>query len=182
MTPSEMQPLSRRCFFAAAGLTAAAGLAGADEPTPTSADLPRAELLSDGDVKTYLLVFHTGQEVMKGLVAFARKHKLTAGRLTGIGAIRDAVIGYFEPEKKAYLRLHEKEQLEVLSLTGNLALDNDVPFFHIHVALGRRDGSARGGHLFEATARPTLELVLTKYRKTIRRKIDTESGAELLDI
>ena len=84
MTPSETRPLSRRYFFAAVGLTAAAGLAGADEPTPTSADLPRTELLSDGDVKTYLLVFHTGQEVMKGLVAVARKHKLTAGHLTGI--------------------------------------------------------------------------------------------------
>jgi predicted DNA-binding protein with PD1-like motif len=173
--------MTRRCFFAAAGLTTA-GVAGASEPVLPDTDLPRAELLAEDPVKTYLLVFHTGQEVMKGLVAFARTHKLTAGHLTGIGAIRDAVIGYFEPQKKTYLRLHEKEQLEVLSLTGNLALDNDEPFFHIHVALGRRDGSARGGHLFEATVRPTLELVLTAYRKTVRRKTDPESGAELLDI
>src|SRR5262245_49026453 len=134
-TPS----MTRRCFFAAAGLTAA-GAAGVGEPAAGGADLPRAELLGDGAVRTYLLVFHTGQEVMSGLRAFARKHKLTAGHVTGIGAVRDAVIGYFDPEKKVYLRLHEKEQLEVLSLTGNLALDNDGPFFHVHVALGRRDG------------------------------------------
>jgi predicted DNA-binding protein with PD1-like motif len=181
MNSPETLPMTRRCFFASAGLTAA-GAVGANEPETATEDMPRVELLGDGEAKTFLLVFHTGQKVMRGLVAFAREQKLTAGQLTGIGAVRDAVVGYFEPEKKSYLRLHEKEQMEVLSLTGNLAMDKDVPFLHIHVALGRRDGSARGGHLFEMTARPTVELILTAYRKTIRRKTDLESGAELLDI
>jgi uncharacterized protein len=148
--------MTRRCFFAAAGLAAAApAVAGAGKSSADTASLPKAALLSDGDAKTYLLVFRTGQEVMQGLLAFAKKHKLVAGHLTGIGAISDAVIGYFDPQKKAYLRNHEKGQAEVLSLTGNLALDDNEPFFHVHVALGLRDGAARGGHLFEATVRPT---------------------------
>ena len=173
--------MTRRCFFATAGLGLAAGAAGAGEPAAGSNDLPRAALLSDGDIKTYLLVFHTGQEVMKGLLAFARKHKLVAGHLTGIGAVSDAVIGYFDPQTKTYLRHHEKGQAEVLSLTGNLALYENQPFFHVHVALGERDGSARGGHLFEMTVRPTVELVLTTYPRPVRRKIDPETGLPLLD-
>jgi predicted DNA-binding protein with PD1-like motif len=173
--------MTRRCFFAAAGLSVVAGAAGARESAAETADLPKATLLSDGDAKTYLLVFRTGQEVMQGLLAFAKKHKLVAGHLTGIGAISDAVIGYFDPQKKAYLRNHEKGQAEVLSLTGNLALDDNEPFFHVHVALGLRDGSARGGHLFEATVRPTVELVLTTYPRTVLRKIDPETGLPLLD-
>jgi predicted DNA-binding protein with PD1-like motif len=173
--------MTRRCFFAAAGLGAAASAVRAAEPAAETADLPKAELLRDGDATTYLLVFHTGQEVMKGLLAFARKHKLIAGHLTGIGAISDSVIGYFDPERKTYLRLHEKGQHEVLSLTGNLALYNNAPFFHVHVALGLRDGRTRGGHLFEATVRPTVELVLTTYPKGVRRKIDPEWGLPLLD-
>jgi uncharacterized protein len=59
-------------------------------------------------------------------------------------------------------------------------VDNE-PFFHVHVALGGRDGSARGGHLFEMTARPTVELVLNTYAGAVRRKIDRESGLPLLD-
>jgi predicted DNA-binding protein with PD1-like motif len=118
---------------------------------------------------------------MKGLLAFARKHKLVAGHLTGIGAISDAVVGYFDPQREAYLRIHEKGQQEVLSLTGNLALNDNEPFFHVHVALGLRDGSTRGGHLFEATVRPTVELVLTTYPKPVRRKTDPETGLPLLD-
>jgi uncharacterized protein len=182
MTIPGTLPMSRRCFFTAAGLAVAApAAAGAGKSSADSAHLPRAALLSDGDVKTHLLVYHTGQEVMAGLLAFARKHKLVAGHLTGIGAISDAVIGYFDPLKKTYLRNHEQGQAEVLSLTGNLALNDNEPFFHVHVALGRRDGSARGGHLFEATVRPTVELVLTAYPKPVRRKIDPETGLPLLD-
>jgi len=118
---------------------------------------------------------------MKGLLSFARKHGLVAGHLTGIGAISDAVIGYFDPQKKVYLKIHEKGQAELLSLTGNLALYEGEPFFHIHVALGLRDGSTRGGHLFEAIVRPTVELVLTTFSSSVRREIDPETGLPLLD-
>jgi hypothetical protein len=118
---------------------------------------------------------------MQGLLAFAQKHGLVAGHLTGIGAISDAVIGYFDPQKKVYSRIHEKGQAELLSLTGNLALSGSEPFFHIHVALGMRDGSTRGGHLFEAMVRPTVEVILTTYSKPVRRKIDTDTGLPLLD-
>jgi predicted DNA-binding protein with PD1-like motif len=197
--------MTRRCFFAEAGLAVAVPVgwqALADGRTdlksvpqvpsqtgggceigllsPIPHNLPEDALLSDGNAKTYLLVFHTGQEVMDGLLAFARKHDLVAGHLTGIGAISHAVIGYFDPRKKAYLRTQEKEQAEVLSLTGNLALYNKEPFFHVHVALGLRDGSARGGHLFAATVRPTVELALTASPRPVQRKIDPETGLPLL--
>jgi predicted DNA-binding protein with PD1-like motif len=164
----------------AAGATAAGPSAAQTTDLPRGS-LPRAALLADGSVKTYLLVFRTNQEVMKGLMAFARKHKLVAGHLTGIGAVRDAVVGYFDPQKKAYVRYHEKEQAEVLSLTGNLALYKGEPFFHVHAALSSRDGGTHGGHLFAAMVRPTVELVLTAYPKPLRRKIDSETGLPLLD-
>jgi predicted DNA-binding protein with PD1-like motif len=174
--------MTRRCFFAAAGLAVAApATARAEKSSADTTHLPKAVLLSDGDVKTYLLVFHTGQEVMHGLVAFARKHKLVGGHLTGIRAIKDAVIGYFDPQKKIYLRYHIKEQAEVLSLTGNLALYKKDPFFHVHAALSSRDGAAHGGHVFEATVRPTVEIVLTASPRTMRRKIDPDTGLPLLD-
>ena len=185
--------MTRRCFFARASLAAAvpsAALACLAEAAPNdhatndsvdSPDLPAATLLTAGEAPTYLLEFHTGQEVMKGLLAFAKKHDLVAGHLTGIGALSGAVIGYFDPEKNAYLRHPENEQAELLSLTGNLALNNNEPFFHVHVALGLRDGSARGGHVFEAVVRPTVELILTTSPRPVRRKIDHETGLPLLD-
>jgi predicted DNA-binding protein with PD1-like motif len=183
--------MTRRCFFlqttlaAAVPSAAAAWLAPAPvdaaSDSPDTPDLPAATLLNSGEAPAYLLVFHTGQEVMRGLFAFAKKYDLVAGHLAGIGAISDAVIGYFDPEINAYRRHRENEQAELLSLTGNLALNDNAPFFHIHVALGLRDGSARGGHLFEATVRPTVELVLTTSPRPVRRKIDPDTHLPLLD-
>ena len=188
----ESLPMSRRCFFlkASAAAVAASSVAGFLSAEPAlaatteysdSPDLPDAALLNSGEAPAYLLVFHTGQEVMKGLLAFAKKYDLVAGHLTGIGAISGAEIGYFDPEKNAYLHHREDGQAELLSLAGNLALNNNEPFFHIHVALGLRDGAARGGHLFEATVRPTIELVLTTSPRPVRREIDHDTGLPLLD-
>ena len=192
MFPSETIPMTRRCFFARAALTAtvpslaAACLAAgpsfdASSISPDSPDLPAATLLSSGEAPAYLLVFHTGQEVMRGLLAFAKKYDLVAGHVTGIGALSGAVIGYFDPGKNSYLKNPQNEQAELLSLTGNLALHDNAPFFHVHVALGLRDGAARGGHLFEAIVRPTVELVLTTSPRPVRRKIDRDTGLPLLD-
>jgi hypothetical protein len=192
MLALESVPITRRCFFLQASLAAMAASIAATFLGPATAvaaasqfsnspDLPDAALLSGGEAPAYLLVFHTGQEVMKGLLAFAKKYDLVAGHLTGIGAISGAVIGYFDPESNAYLRHREDGQAELLSLTGNLALNDNEPFFHIHVALGLRDGAARGGHLFEAIVRPTVELVLTTSPRPIRREIDHDTGLPLLD-
>jgi uncharacterized protein len=65
-------------------------------------------------------------------------------------------------------------------LTGNVARYGDAPFYRVHVALGRRDGQARGGHLFEAIVRPTVEVIVTTYAKAIRRQIEPEWGLPLL--
>ncbi len=177
----ENRPKARSCFLVVAALAAAALITTASAGASASTDnLPKATLLTDGGVSTYLLVFHTGQEVMSGLLDFARQHKLVAGHLTGIGAVSHAVIGYFDPGTKTYLRNQQNEQAELLSVTGNLALKDGEPFFHVHVALGLKDGSARGGHLFEAKVRPTVELVLTTYPKPILRKPDPETGLPLL--
>ena len=197
-----MPPMTRRCFFLRATAAAAAPAAAAWFATPDATaattrpavgsvdaagdpadgpDLPRASLLTSGEAPSYLLVFNTGQRVMKGLLAFARKHELVAGYVSGIGAFSDADIGFFDPAANAYLHGRHDEQAELLSLTGNLALNGNEPFFHIHVALGSRDGSARGGHLFEATVRPTVELVLTTSPRPERRKTDLETHLPLLD-
>jgi predicted DNA-binding protein with PD1-like motif len=182
MSELERRDFLKGCFFAAAGVGLVASKIRASEPVAESTDLPQSAILSDGEATTYLLTFHTGQEVMKGLKAFARRYALTAGHLTGIGAISDAEIGYFDPQQNSYLRTHEAGQAELLSLIGNLALYEGEPFFHVHISLGRRDGSARGGHLFSTTVRPTVKLVLTAYSTQVKRSVDRATGLPLFEL
>ena len=129
-----------------------------------------------------VLVFDTGDEVISNLTQFAKDNKIAAAHFTGIGAFSDAGIGYFDLQKKDYLKNHVDEQVEVVSLIGDIALDRGEPKVHAHVVVGRRNGSALGGHLLEAHVRPTLELVLHDSGEQLKRKFDPKSGLALLDL
>jgi predicted DNA-binding protein with PD1-like motif len=129
-----------------------------------------------------VLVFETGDEVVSTLTRFAKEHRITGAHFTAIGAFSDAGIGYFDWQKKDYLRNQVNEQVEVVSLVGDIALDKGEPKVHAHVVLGLRDGRAMGGHLLEAHVRPTLELVLEQSAQTMKRKFDPEAGIALIDL
>jgi predicted DNA-binding protein with PD1-like motif len=173
---------TRRRFLVAAGLgVTAAAASGAVGPSGQVARVPRCEVVQHGaGQKTYLLVFGKGAEVMAGLLQFAREHRLVGGSLSGIGAVSDADLAFFDRQKKEYLHIPVPRQAEVLALTGNLALRDEQPFFHIHAVLGLPDGSTRGGHLFEAHVWPTLEVVLTTWTTPARRRLDRDTGLPLL--
>lgn len=129
-----------------------------------------------------VLIFETGDEVVSTLTAFAKKHHLAGGHFTAIGAFSDAGIGYFDLQKKDYLRNQVNEQVEVVSLIGDIALDKGEPKVHAHVVVGKKNGSAMGGHLLEAHVRPTLELVLQESGEQLKRRFDPESGLALIDL
>jgi hypothetical protein len=75
-----------------------------------------------------------------------------------------------------------KEQVELLSLIGDVAVKEGEPQVHAHLVVGRRDGSAHGGHLLEARVRPTCELILTESPEELRKEIDPESGVALIRV
>ena len=142
----------------------------------------RSKLLNEHGEKTYALVFDTGDEVVSGLTQFAQSHDLAASRFTAIGAFSDAVLGYFDWERRDYERIPVSEQVEVLALVGDVALSAGKPKIHAHVVVGLRGGHTRGGHLLEAHVRPTLEVIITESPAHLTREFDAESGLALIRI
>ena len=143
----------------------------------------KAKLLSERGDKTYAVIFETGDEVVSGLTSFAKQQHLAASHFTAIGAFQDVTLGYFDWQKKDYQKIPVREQVEVLSLMGDIALDpKGEPKVHAHVVLGRSDGTTRGGHLLEARVRPTLEVVLVESPSHLQRKHDPESGLALIRV
>jgi uncharacterized protein len=132
--------------------------------------------------RTFAVVFDKDDEVMAGLTAFIRDHNVTAGRFTAIGAFRELTLGFFDWEKKQYQKIPIREQVEVLSLVGDIALKDEQPTLHAHVVVGKADGTAHGGHLMEGYVRPTLEVMLVESPNFLRRTHDEESGLALIDI
>jgi predicted DNA-binding protein with PD1-like motif len=130
--------------------------------------------------ETHVLVFEKGDEVMEGLTRFASERGLSAAHFTAIGAFSDVTLGFLDPETKEYEPIVVQEQVEALSLVGDVSLEDGKPRIHAHVVVGKRDGSAHGGHLLEAHVWPTLEVVLTESPAHLRRRVDPETGLPLI--
>jgi predicted DNA-binding protein with PD1-like motif len=142
----------------------------------------KAKLLSEQGQKTFALVFDKGDEVVSELTAFAKERGLAASHFTAIGAFSEVTLGYFDRDRRDYAKIPVREQVEVLSLIGDIALDGGQPKLHAHVVVGKRDGTAHGGHLVEARVWPTLEVILEEAPQHLRRTMDPETGLALIDI
>ncbi len=136
--------------------------------------------LLDRQPSTYAVIFETGDEVAEGLAAFAKERHLKASHFTAIGGFQEVTLGYFDWEKKDYVPIPILEQVEVLSLTGDIALEEGVPKVHAHVIVGRSDGTAHGGHLLHAKVRPTLEVMVIETAGEMRKSYDPLSKLSLI--
>ncbi len=130
----------------------------------------------------YALVFDKGDEVVDQLNKLVKARRITAASFQAIGAFERAVLGYFDRNTKQYRRNAVNEQAEVVSLLGDVAVNEGEPVVHAHVVLGLPDGSARAGHLLEGRTWPTLEMVLTESPRHLRKRHDPETGLALIDL
>jgi predicted DNA-binding protein with PD1-like motif len=140
----------------------------------------KSKLINDGPQRTFAVVFETDDEVVAGLTRFAASQGLSASQFTAIGAFRDAVLGYFDWQEKDYEKIPVREQVEVVSMVGDIARKGDKPQLHAHVVVSKRDGTAMGGHLLQAHVRPTLEVVITESPVHLQRRHDEETGLALI--
>jgi predicted DNA-binding protein with PD1-like motif len=141
----------------------------------------KSKLLHHDSEKTWAVIFDLGDDPMSGLERFAKENQLTAARFTAIGAFQNVTLAYFDWEKKDYRELPLDEQVEVLTMTGDVALKDGHPKVHAHLIVGRSDGTTRGGHLKQASVRPTLEVMLTESPGDLQRTYDETSGLALID-
>lgn len=140
------------------------------------------KLLNESGQKTFAIILEYNDEVIGSILSFAKKENIKAAQFTAIGALSAVTTGFFDFEIKDYKKTEIKEQVEVLTLAGDISLFNDQPKVHAHVVLGKGDGKAYGGHLLKAIVHPTLEIILTESPSFLIRKLDEVSGIPLIII
>jgi uncharacterized protein len=133
--------------------------------------------------REYTLILAAGDELATALLEFAKQERVIAGRFIGLGAVHAARLGFFDLEKKAYRVNEFPRQAEVLSLLGDIGVDErGKPVVHAHLVLSDRAGRAFGGHLISATASPNLELFVTTFPHPLVRRPDPRFGAKFFDL
>ena len=108
--------------------------------------------------------------------------KPAGASFTAMGAFQRRTLGYFDWQTRKYQENAIDEQVEVLSLIGNVAWEDEKPKLHAHMVVGLRDASARGGHLLKAIVRPTLEIMLVESPAYLHRRYDTQAHIPLIDL
>jgi uncharacterized protein len=131
--------------------------------------------------KTFAVILDTGDEILSSLKSFARTEHLAGSSFKAIGALSAVDLGWLNWETRKYeTAVKLQEQVELLSLIGDIALKDDEPQVHAHLVIGRQDGTAHGGHLLSATVRPTCEIVITESPQHLQKEIDPVSGIALI--
>jgi len=145
------------------------------------ARLRLVSMQADG-TKTYALVLSQGDDVWAALAGFASDQRVQSAHFSAIGAVRDAEVAWFDEGRREFKAMMLREQMEVVSLSGDITLGSDGrPTVHTHVALARSDGEVWGGHLLEATVSPTLELFVTAYPIPLHKRLDPATDLQLID-
>lgn len=142
----------------------------------------KAKILSQqSGQKTFALVFDKGDEFISTLKEFAAQQKLAGSHFTAIGAFSDVTLGYFDRDKLDYQKIPLNEQVEVLTLVGNIALNKGEPKIHAHGVMGKVDSTTRGGHILEAHVWPTLEVIVVESPQHLQRQTDEATGLALIN-
>ncbi len=128
-----------------------------------------------------LVVLEQGERIVDSLLRVVEQKHIRSGFVQGIGAGKDFTLGYYDLERKEYVKKSFPGEYEITSLMGNVGLLNNRPILHLHITLSDSQFRAWGGHLFEGTITGTLEVFIFRDSGRIIRKMDTKRNLALID-
>jgi uncharacterized protein len=179
------------CVLVLVGITTVVGYSQetASEYVSPSEAVPRGkapkmqvQLLSEGETtKQYAVIFYQGDEAFSGLLEFAEKYQVTSAHFTAIGALNGGTLSWFDPQRKMYKKIPINGQHEVIGMSGDIALYQGKPVVHTHMVVGNSDGTTRAGHVLDAYASPTLEVMVTVDPITMQKRLDPATDLTLID-
>ena len=101
--------------------------------------------------RTYIFRLPKGKDLLESLADFCHDNQVKCGVVSVVGSVANATVGYYDQAKKKYDKKVINEEMELLSLTGNVSIQDNRPQVHAHVVLSSKDYAAVGGHLMPGT-------------------------------
>lgn len=138
--------------------------------------------LYNSDKKNWFLRLDLDEELIDSITRFLKQEKLQSAVIQGIGAVKDAVLGFFNTENNTYEKKTFTGEWELLSLMGNISIRDGQPQPHLHAIISGADYLTYGGHLFSATIAVTSEIYIQNLELPVplNRTLDPKTGLYLL--
>lgn len=122
-----------------------------------------------------------GEEVLTQLHRAAEQEGIRLAAVSGLGAVGDFTEGVFHTAEKQYHAHRFQGDFEIVSLVGTITTKDGEFYAHLHMSAGDTEGRVLGGHLNEAVISATCELVLEIMDGTVERRLDPETGLNLME-
>ncbi|MGQ9787735.1 MAG: PPC domain-containing DNA-binding protein [Candidatus Hadarchaeaceae archaeon] len=118
-------------------------------------------------------------ELIESILDFVEEKKIKMAVFSVIGAVDDAILAYYDHEKKKYKKIILNRPLEIASSFGNISLKGGQPFAHLHVVFSDVKGKTYAGHLISATVFAAEIHFLELVGKKLEREPDQITGLAL---
>ena len=128
----------------------------------------------------WILRLDPGEELRKEVEKFCAEQQIAAAWLNALGSCKEVELAYYNLETKEYETKIFSEDLEITSVTGNIALKDGKSFVHAHGTFSRPSMEALGGHINRCIISATCEIALWPGDGKIGRKYDEVTGLHLL--
>ena len=129
---------------------------------------------------TRIIRFDNDDEVLAKLVDYCQTERITAGWISAIGACKALLLFFYNPETKKYEEHPVREDLEVVSMTGNIGVYKNAPLIHVHGVFSDNKLKTFGGHIDKLWVSATLEVRIDILKGQIDRDDDVKTCLKLM--
>jgi len=125
---------------------------------------------------------YDGEELVPSLERLSAEYDIESGIvLTGIGMLREFIIGYYNGEE--YKKTEFTQPHELVTLQGSFAKMGDEMIVHLHGTLGNSEHNTVSGHIFAGKIHGLAEVSMLKFGNLkLYRELNETSGLKELHI
>ena len=132
------------------------------------------------DKNTYVLSLKRGEELIEGIKEFCKEYRIEAAFFQAIGAANEVELAWYDLGAKQYVTRFFQENLEIVSLTGNVSKLGNELVVHSHGVFSNKDMETKAGHVNKAVVSGACEIILTRLEGKIDRAFDEDTGLNLM--
>lgn len=131
---------------------------------------------------TIIARLNIGEEVLEQIKIIVEKENIKLAEINALGATDNFTVGVYSVDEKYYHKKDFVGAYEIVSLHGNITTMNNEVYLHLHMSCGDKQGNVVGGHLNRCIISATCEMFINIIDGTIDRRVDQETGLNILDI
>lgn len=132
------------------------------------------------DNNTYVISGERGEELLNGIKEFCKEYRIEAAFFHAIGAASEVELAWYDLGAKQYVTTLFQENLEVVSLAGNVSKLGSELVVHSHGVFSNKAMETKGGHVNKVVISGACEVVLNRIEGSIGRVYDDETGLNLM--